>query len=88
MLRYDDSVKPRIFSSDHVLRSRERLLNRIVPKDLISSSDLVINFIHKDLRLKNGLQIYPVDQVKMVFKGVRIYKKEGIPLLAIKQCKL
>ena len=54
----------------------------------MSNSDLVVTFIHKDLRLENDLQIYPVDQVKMVFKGVRIYKKEGTPLLATKQCKL
>ena len=49
---------------------------------------MVITFVHKDLRLKNGLQIYPVDQVKMAFKGMRICKKEGTPLLATKQYKL
>ena len=75
MLRYGDSVKPMIFGSDHVLRSQERLLDRIVLEDLVSSSDLVVNFVHKDLRLKDGLQIYPVDQVKMSFKDVRICKK-------------
>ena len=88
MLCYDDSVKPRIFGSDHVLRSQERLLDGIVLEDLMSGSDLVVNFVHKDLRLKDGLQIYPVDQMKMAFKGVKIYKKEGTPLLATKQCKL
>ena len=88
VLRYGNFVKSRIFRSDHVLRSREWLLNRIVPKDLVSSSDLVVTFVHKDLRLKNGIQIYPVNQVKMAFKGVRICKKEGTPLLATKQYKL
>ena len=85
VLRYGDFMKTRIFSSDHIFQSRERLLNRIVPKDIMSSSDLVVTFVHKDLRLKNGLQIYPVDQVKMTFKGVGICKKEGTPLLATKQ---
>ena len=56
--------------------------------DLVSDSDVVVNFVHKDLRLKDGLQIYPVDQMKMSFKGVRICKKKGIPLLVTKQCKL
>ena len=59
-------------------------MDRIVPEDLVSGSDLVVNFVHKDLRFKDGLQIYPVDQVKMSFKGVRICKEEGIPLLAAK----
>ena len=54
----------------------------------MSGSDLVVNFVHKDLHLKDGLQICPVDQMKMSFKGVKICKKEGIPLLAAKQCKL
>ena len=54
----------------------------------MSNSDLVVTFVHKDLRFKNGLQIYLVDQVKMAFKSVRICKKEGTPLLATKQCKL
>ena len=55
MLRYGNPLKPRIFGLDHVLRSRERFLNRIVPEDLVSSSDLEVTFIHKNLRLKNGL---------------------------------
>ena len=54
----------------------------------MSDSDLVVNFVHKDLHLKDGLQIYPVDQMKMLFKGMRICKKEAILLLAAKQCKL
>ena len=54
----------------------------------MSDSDLVVNFIHKDLCLKDGLQICPVDQMKMSFKGMRICKKEGILLLVAKQYKL
>ena len=54
----------------------------------MSSSDLVVNFIHKDLRLKDGFQISLVDQVKVSFKGVWIYKKESIFMLAAKQGKL
>ena len=63
-------------------------MDRIIPEDLVSNFDLVVNFVHKDLRLKDGLQICPVDQMKMSFKGVRICKEEGISLLAAKQCKL
>ena len=88
MFCYGDSVKSRIFSSYHVLWSRERFLDRIVPKDLVSGSDLVVNFIHIDLRLKDGLQIFLVDQVKVSFKGVWIYKRESIFMLAAKQSKL
>ena len=73
VLRYGDSVKPRIFSSNHVLRSQEQLLDRIVLEDLVSSSDLVVNFVHKDLRLKDGLQICPVDQMKMAKKKAYPY---------------
>ena len=51
----------------------------------MSSSDLVVDFVHKDLRFKNGLQSYPVNQVKMAFEGVRICKKESTPPLATKQ---
>ena len=40
----------------------------------MSDSDLVVNFVHKDLRLKDGFQISLVDQVKVSFKGVWIYK--------------
>ena len=54
----------------------------------MSSSDLVVSFIHKDLRLKDGFQIFPVDQVKVSFKGVWICKKESIFILATEQCKL
>ena len=63
-------------------------LDRIVPEDLVSGSDLVVNFVYKDLRLKDGFQIFPIDQVKVSFKGVWICKKEGIFMLAAKQGKL
>ena len=54
----------------------------------MSGFDLVINFVHKDLRLKDGFQISPVDQVKVSFKGMWICKKESIFILVAKQCKL
>ena len=56
----------------------------------MSGSDLVVNFVHKDLRLKDGFQIFLIDQVKVSFKGVWIYqkKKKSIFTLAAKQCKL
>ena len=54
----------------------------------MSGSDLVISFVHKDLRLKDGFQIFPVDQVKVLFKGIWICKKESIFILATEQCKL
>ena len=50
-----DLLKPRIFGLNYVLRGYERFLNRIVPEDLVSSSDLEIAFVHKNLCLKNGL---------------------------------
>ena len=50
-----DLLKPRIFGLNYVLRGRKRFLNRIVPEDLVSSSDLEVTFIHKNLYLKNGL---------------------------------
>ena len=50
----------------------------------MSGSDLVVNFVHKDLCLTDGFQIFPIDQVKVSFKGVWIYKKESIFILAAK----
>ena len=55
VLRYDDLLKPRIFGLNYVLRGYERFLNRIVLEDLMSNSDLKVTFVHKNLRLKNGL---------------------------------
>ena len=54
----------------------------------MSGSDLVVGFIHKDLRLKDGFQIFPIDQVKVSFKRVWICKKESVFMLATEQCKL
>ena len=54
----------------------------------MSSSNLVVNFVHKDLHLKDDFQISPVDQVKVSFKCVWICKKESIFMLAAKQGKL
>ena len=55
MLRNGDLLKLRIFGLNYVLRGSERFLNRIVPEDLVSSSDLEVTFDHKNLCLKNGL---------------------------------
>ena len=55
VLRNGDLLKPRIFSLNYVLRGCERFLDKIVPKDLMSSSDVEVTFVHKNLRLKNGL---------------------------------
>ena len=85
VLRYNNPLKPKIFGLDHVLQSCERFLNRIVPEDLVSSSDLEVTFVHKNLHLKNGFSIRPVDQVKMAFEGVRICKRENAPPLATTQ---
>ena len=55
MLRDGDLLKLRIFGLIYVLRGCERFLDRIVPEDLVSSSDLVVAFIHKNLYPKDGL---------------------------------
>ena len=55
VLRNGDLLKLRIFGLNYVLRGCERFLNRIVSKDLVSSSDLEVTFVHKNLYLKNGL---------------------------------
>ena len=54
----------------------------------MSGSDLVVNFVHKDLRLKDGFQIFPIDQMEVSFKGVWICKEESILISAAKQGKL
>ena len=54
----------------------------------MNGSDLVVSFVYKDLRVKDGFQIFPFDQVKVLFKGVWICKKEGIFMLVAKQGKL
>ena len=55
VLHNGDLLKPRIFGLNDVLRGSKRFLNRIVSKDLVSSSDLEVTFVHKNLCLKNGL---------------------------------
>ena len=55
VLRDGDLLKSRIFGLNYVLQGYERFLNRIVPEDLVSSSDLEVTFVHKNLHLKNGL---------------------------------
>ena len=55
MLCDGDLLKPRIFGLNYVLRGCERFLDRIVPEDLVSSSDQEVTFVHKNFRLKNGL---------------------------------
>ena len=54
----------------------------------MSGSDLVVNFVHKDLRLKDGFQISLVDQVEVSFKGLWNCKEESILISAAKQGKL
>ena len=54
----------------------------------MSGFDLVINFVHKDLHLKDGFQISLVDQVKVSFKGVWICKEGSILISAAKHGKL
>ena len=85
MLRNGDLLKPRIFGLNDVLRGSKRFLNRIVSKDLVSSSDQEVTFVHKNLCLKNGLQVRLVNQVEMAFESVRIYKRENAPPLATTQ---
>ena len=55
MLRNSDILEPRIFGLNYILRGREGFLNGIVSEYLVSSSDLVVAFVHKNLCLKNGL---------------------------------
>ena len=55
VLRNSDLLEPRVFGLNYVLRGRERFLNGIVSEDLVSSSDLVVAFVHKNLCAKNGL---------------------------------
>ena len=85
VLRNGDLLKPRIFGLNDVLRGSERFLNRIVSKDLVSSSDLEVTFVHKNLCLKNGLQVRLVNQVEMAFESVKICKRENAPPLATTQ---
>ena len=55
VLRNGDLLKLRIFGLNYVLRGCERFLDKIVPKDLVSSFNLKVTFVHKNFCLKNGL---------------------------------
>ena len=55
VLRNGDLLKLRIFGLNYILRGCKRFLNRIVLEDLVSSSNLEVTFVHKNLYLKNGL---------------------------------
>ena len=55
VLRNSDFLEPRVFGLNYVLRRREGFLNGIVSEDLVSSSDLMVAFVHKNLYPKNGL---------------------------------
>ena len=55
VLRNSDLLEPSIFGLNYILQGREGFLNGIVSEDLVSSPDLVVTFVHKNLCLKNGL---------------------------------
>ena len=55
VLRNSDLLEPRVFGLNYVLQGCEGFLNGIVFEDLVSSSDLVVAFVHKNLCAKNGL---------------------------------
>ena len=55
VLRNSDLLELRVFGLNYILRGREGFLNGIVSEDLVSSSDLVVAFVHKNLYPKNGL---------------------------------
>ena len=50
-----DLLEPGVFGLNYVLRGREGFLNGIVSEDLMSSSNLVVAFVHKNLCAKNSL---------------------------------
>ena len=55
VLRNSDLLEPGVFGLNYVLRRRKGFLNGIVSEDLVSSSDLLVAFVHKTLCAKNGL---------------------------------
>ena len=55
VLHNSDLLQPGVFGLDYVLRRREGSLNGIVSEDLMSSSNLVVAFVHKNLCAKNSL---------------------------------
>ena len=55
VLRNSDFLEPRVFGLNYVLRGHEGFLNQIISEHLVSSSNLVVAFVHKYLCTKNGL---------------------------------
>ena len=55
MLRNSDLLEPSIFGLNYILQGREGFLNGIVSEDFVSTFDLVVAFVHKNLYAKNGL---------------------------------
>ena len=55
VLRNSDLLEPSVFGLNYVLRGCEGFLNGIVSEDFVSTSDLVVAFVHKNLCAKNGL---------------------------------
>ena len=55
VLRNSDLLEPRVFGLNYVLRGHKGFLNQIIFEHLVSSSDLVVAFVHKYLCAKNGL---------------------------------
>ena len=55
VLRNSYLLEPRVFGLDYGLRRRKGSLNGIISEDLVSSSDLVVAFVHKNLCAKNSL---------------------------------
>ena len=55
VLRKSDLFEPGVFGLDYGLRHRKGSLNGIVSEDFVSTFDLVVAFVHKNLYAKNGL---------------------------------
>ena len=55
VLHNSDLLEPKVFGLNYVLRGHKGFLNGIVFEELVSSSDLVVAFIHKNLYPKDGL---------------------------------
>ena len=71
---YNNFLKPRIVCCYHVLQGGELPLDKVVPQDLVSSSNLVVSLVYKNRRPENSLQIFPVGQMEVPLKGVWICK--------------
>ena len=55
VFRNSDLLEPGVFGLNYVLQRREGFLNGVVSEDLVSSSDLAVAFVHKNLCATNGL---------------------------------